>query len=118
MITAAALLMSISFAALISADVSFMRMFGVGLTIAVLVDATLVRALLVPAFMHVFGSLNWWAPQPLAAMHRRIFAGETGEAGEAGAVGEAVGRSERPTASYRVSAAALLRQLRTASRTM
>ncbi|POY31560.1 MMPL family transporter [Mycobacterium kansasii] len=90
-ITAAALLMSISFAALISADVSFMRMFGVGLTIAVLVDATLVRALLVPAFMHVFGSLNWWAPQPLAAMHRRIFAGETGEAGEAGAVGEAVG---------------------------
>ena len=70
-ITAAALLMSISFAALISAQVSFMRMFGVGLTIAVLVDATLVRVLLVPAFMHVFGSLNWWAPAPLAQIRTR-----------------------------------------------
>jgi RND superfamily putative drug exporter len=70
-ITAAALLMSISFAGLISAEVSFMRMFGVGVTIAVLADATLVRMLLVPAFMHVFGSLNWWAPKPLA----RLFEG-------------------------------------------
>ncbi|OBF53152.1 hypothetical protein A5756_16945 [Mycobacterium sp. 852002-53434_SCH5985345] len=70
-ITAAALLMSISFAALTSAEVSFMRMFGVGLTLAVLVDATLVRMLLVPAFMHVFGGLNWWAPAPLARLRRR-----------------------------------------------
>jgi RND superfamily putative drug exporter len=70
-ITAAALLMSISFAALTSAEVSFMRMFGVGLTLAVLVDATLVRVLLVPAFMHVFGGLNWWAPASLAWLHRR-----------------------------------------------
>ncbi len=61
--TAAALLMSISFAALIAAQVSFMRMFGVGLTLAVLVDATLVRMLLVPAFMHVLGRWNWWAPE-------------------------------------------------------
>ena len=56
-VTAAALLMVISFAALIAAQVSFVRMFGVGLTIAVLVDATLVRILLVPAFMRV-----WAAP--------------------------------------------------------
>ena len=70
-ITAAALLMSISFAGLISAEVSFMRMFGVGLTIAVLVDATLMRVLLVPAFMHVFGRLNWWAPAPLAQIRTR-----------------------------------------------
>ena len=76
-ITAAALLMSISFAALTSADVSFMRMFGVGLTLAVLVDATLVRMLLVPAFMHVFGRLNWWAPAPLARLRRRAGARET-----------------------------------------
>ena len=54
-ITAAAVVMSISFAALIAAQVSFMRMFGVGLTLAVLVDATLVRMVLVPAFMHVMG---------------------------------------------------------------
>ncbi|ULL12275.1 hypothetical protein CKW46_26700 [Mycobacterium liflandii] len=81
-ITAAALLMSISFAGLISAEVSFMRMFGVGLTIAVLVDATLVRVLLVPAFMHVFGGLNWWAPKPLERWHSRSgadrSAGQTG----------------------------------------
>jgi putative drug exporter of the RND superfamily len=62
-ITAAALIMSISFAALIAAQVSFMRMFGVGLTLAVLSDATLVRMLLVPAFMHLMGRLNWWAPK-------------------------------------------------------
>jgi RND superfamily putative drug exporter len=62
-ITAAALIMSISFAALIASHVSFMRMFGLGLTMAVLVDATVVRMLLVPAFMHVMGRFNWWAPK-------------------------------------------------------
>ena len=70
-ITAAALIMSISFAALIAAQVSFMRMFGVGLTLAVLSDATLVRMLLVPAFMHVMGRLNWWAPKWLSRLRRR-----------------------------------------------
>lgn len=40
------------------------RLFGFGLTVAVLVDATLVRMLLVPAFMHVLGRFNWWAPGP------------------------------------------------------
>jgi putative drug exporter of the RND superfamily len=67
-ITAAALIMSISFAALIAAQVSFMRMFGVGLTLAVLADATLVRMLLVPAFMHVMGRANWWIPRWVARM--------------------------------------------------
>ena len=71
-VTAAALLMSISFAALIAAQVAFMRMMGVGLTLAVLVDATLVRMVLLPAFMHVLGRVNWWAPRPLAWLHRRI----------------------------------------------
>ena len=71
-VTAAALVMSISFAALIAAQVSFMRMFGVGLTLAIIVDATLVRMLLVPAFMHVLGRWNWWAPKPLARLHERI----------------------------------------------
>lgn len=72
-VTAAALLMSISFAALMSAGVSFMRMFAVGLTIAILVDATVIRMLLVPAFMHVLGRLNWWAPKPVEKWHRRRF---------------------------------------------
>ena len=71
-ITAAALIMSISFAALIAAQVSFLRMLGVGLTLAVLADATLVRMLLVPAFMHMMGRFNWWAPKPLARLHDRF----------------------------------------------
>jgi len=71
-VTAAALLMSISFAALIAAQVAFMRMFGLGLTLAVLADATLVRMMLVPAFMHVLGRWNWWAPKPLVRLHERI----------------------------------------------
>jgi RND superfamily putative drug exporter len=71
-VTAAALVMSISFAGLIAAQVSFMRMFGLGLTLAVLVDATLVRMMLVPAFMHILGRWNWWAPAALARLHRRI----------------------------------------------
>jgi uncharacterized membrane protein YdfJ with MMPL/SSD domain len=77
-ITAAAVVMSISFAALIAAQVSFMRMFGVGLTLAVLVDATLVRMVLVPAFMHVVGGWNWWAPRPLVRLHQRIGISESG----------------------------------------
>ncbi|QZT61707.1 MMPL family transporter [Mycolicibacterium austroafricanum] len=76
-VTAAALLMSISFAALIAAKVAFMRMFGVGLTLAILADATLVRMLLVPAFMHVLGRWNWWAPKPLAKLHERFGLSET-----------------------------------------
>lgn len=71
-ITAAALIMSISFAALIAANVSFMRMFGLGLTLAVLVDATLVRMVLVPAFMHLMGNVNWWAPAFLKRVHERL----------------------------------------------
>ncbi len=71
-ITAAALIMSISFAAMIAAQVSFMRMFGLGLTLAILGDATFVRMLLVPAFMRVMGEFNWWAPKPLARLHERF----------------------------------------------
>ena len=64
--------MSISFAALIAAQVSFMRMFGLGLTLAILVDATLVRMVLLPAFMHVMGEWNWWAPKWMTKLHNRI----------------------------------------------
>ncbi|MBV8346235.1 MAG: MMPL family transporter [Mycolicibacterium sp.] len=71
-ITAAALVMSISFAALMAAHVSFMRMFGLGLTLAVLVDATLVRMVLVPAFIHVLGTWTWWAPKPLVWLHQHL----------------------------------------------
>ncbi len=71
-ITAAALIMAITFAALAAAQLSALRLFGVGLTLAVLVDATLVRLVLVPAFMHVMGRWNWWAPRPLVTLHDRL----------------------------------------------
>ncbi|MDT5218662.1 MAG: putative drug exporter of the superfamily, partial [Mycobacterium sp.] len=77
-ITAAALIMSISFSALMAAQVSFMRLFGFGLTVAVVADATLVRMLLVPAFMRVLGRINWWAPKSLARLHDRIGFSESG----------------------------------------
>jgi len=75
-ITAAALIMSISFAALIAAQVTVMKMFGIGLTLAILVDATLVRMVLVPAFMHVMGHWNWRAPRWLVSVHRRLGYGD------------------------------------------
>jgi RND superfamily putative drug exporter len=74
-VTAAALLMAIPFAALIGAQVSIMRMFGVGLTLALLVDATLIRMVLLPVFMHLLGPWNWWAPRPLTRLHRRVGGG-------------------------------------------
>ncbi|GAA1455921.1 MMPL family transporter [Williamsia maris] len=71
-VTAAAVLMAIVFAGIIASQVSFMRMFGLGLMLAVLVDATLVRVLLVPAFMRLAGRANWWAPGPLRRFHDRF----------------------------------------------
>ena len=71
-VTAAAALMAIVFAAMVTSTVQFMQLFGLGLTIAVLMDATLVRGILVPAFMRLMGKANWWAPRPLAALHERF----------------------------------------------
>ena len=83
-ITAAALIMAVTFAALIAAQVALMRLFGLGLTLAVLVDATLVRLILVPAFMHVAGRWNWWAPKPLRALHDKFGISEAGPARHTG----------------------------------
>ncbi|MEP7179507.1 MAG: MMPL family transporter, partial [Pseudonocardiales bacterium] len=71
-VTAAALLMSIVFAAIAGSRVSFMMLFGAGLTLAVIMDATVVRGMLVPAFMRLAGRWNWWAPAPLARLHARF----------------------------------------------
>ena len=70
-ITAAALLLSITFFAFGTSGVSFIKMFGIGLGLAVLMDATVVRAFLVPAFMRLAGDANWWAPAPLRRFHDR-----------------------------------------------
>jgi hypothetical protein len=52
--------------------VSFIKLFGIGLTLAVLVDAYIIRGTLVPAFMRLAGEVNWWAPGPLRRLHNRI----------------------------------------------
>jgi RND superfamily putative drug exporter len=52
--------------------VSFIKIFGIGLSIAVLMDAFVIRATLVPAFMRIAGEANWWAPRWLRRVHARI----------------------------------------------
>jgi RND superfamily putative drug exporter len=72
LITSAALLLAVVLAAFATSEIVFIKMLGVGLTIAILMDATLVRALLVPATMRLLGRVNWWAPAPLRWLWRHI----------------------------------------------
>ena len=71
-VTAAALLMSVVFLAFATSGVSFIKLFGVGLTVAVLLDGFVIRGTLVPAFMRLAGEANWWAPAPLRRFHDRF----------------------------------------------
>ncbi|MGZ6999429.1 MAG: MMPL family transporter [Acidimicrobiia bacterium] len=70
-VTAAALLLTIVFVGIATSEVAVVKLFGVGLTLAVLVDAFLIRATLVPAFMRLAGRSNWWAPAWLRRWHLR-----------------------------------------------
>jgi RND superfamily putative drug exporter len=70
-VTAAAVLMAVIFLAFATGRVSFIKMFGVGLTLAVVLDAFLIRGTLVPAFMRLAGEWNWWAPGPLRRFYAR-----------------------------------------------
>jgi uncharacterized membrane protein YdfJ with MMPL/SSD domain len=70
-ITAAALLLVVVVAGFTTGGVVFAKMIGVGMVVAIVVDATLVRALLVPATMRLLGRWNWWAPNPLAKIYHR-----------------------------------------------
>jgi RND superfamily putative drug exporter len=67
-ITSAALLLAVVIGGFSTSGIVFMKMIGVGMLVALLVDATIVRALLVPATMKLLGSANWWAPSPLRAV--------------------------------------------------
>jgi RND superfamily putative drug exporter len=64
-ITAAALLLAIVFAAFITSGVTSIKELGFGVAFAIILDATLIRALLVPALMRLFGERNWWAPKAM-----------------------------------------------------
>ncbi|MEY4512681.1 MAG: hypothetical protein RLZZ450_4803, partial [Pseudomonadota bacterium] len=74
-ITRAALLLVAVMIGFASADMLLVKELGVGMAIAVIVDATIVRALLVPATMQLLGHYNWWAPAPLAALWKRMHLG-------------------------------------------
>jgi RND superfamily putative drug exporter len=76
-ITSLALLLAVVIGAFATSDIVFIKMIGVGLLIAVLVDATIIRALLVPATMRLLGRANWWAPRPLARAWNRYGVRET-----------------------------------------
>jgi RND superfamily putative drug exporter len=82
-VTTAAALLAIVFVAFATSEVSFLKLFGVGTALAILVDATLIRALLVPAFMRLAGRANWWAPAPLRRLHARVGLAEAPEGSRA-----------------------------------
>ncbi len=71
-VTAAALLFAVAFGAFLTSKVIITKELGLGTAAAVLIDATIIRALLVPALMRLLGRWNWWAPRPLRRLHARI----------------------------------------------
>jgi putative drug exporter of the RND superfamily len=72
LITGAAAVMVAVFIGFTLSEIEILKAIGLGLAIAVAIDATIVRALIVPAVMRLLGHLNWWAPRPLARAHRRL----------------------------------------------
>src|SRR4051794_5878890 len=71
-VTAAAILFCVAIGAFSTSEIIFIKELGVGTALAVLLDATIVRALLVPSLMELLGHWNWWAPRPLKRLHRRF----------------------------------------------
>ena len=71
-ITAAAVLIAIVFACFITSGVTSIKMLGFGIAFAIMLDATVVRGLLVPALMRLAGNWTWWAPAPLRRLHKKI----------------------------------------------
>jgi uncharacterized membrane protein YdfJ with MMPL/SSD domain len=79
-VTAAALLFAVAMGAFATSKIIFIKENGVGTALAVLIDASIIRALLVPSLMELLGKWNWWAPRPLRRLHERwgISEGERG----------------------------------------
>jgi uncharacterized membrane protein YdfJ with MMPL/SSD domain len=71
-VTAAALLFAIAIGAFATSQIVFIKENGIGTALAVLIDASIIRALLVPSLMELLGKWNWWAPRPLRRLHARI----------------------------------------------
>ncbi|UED85444.1 MMPL family transporter [Streptomyces profundus] len=102
LISAAAVLIAIVFIGFLTSGVVYLKAIGLGLALAVIMDATLVRGALVPSFMRLAGRANWWAPKPLRRVHDRFglresveIPAQAGAPNAAGTSGEA-GRSTTP----------------------
>ncbi len=76
-VTAAALLFAVALGAFATSEILFVKENGVGTALAVLIDASIIRALLVPSLMELLGKWNWWAPKPLRRLHNRYGIKET-----------------------------------------
>ena len=70
--TAAAVLFAVAIGAFVTSEMIFIKQLGLGTALAVLIDATIIRALLVPSLMEMLGKWNWWAPKPLQQIHVRL----------------------------------------------
>jgi uncharacterized membrane protein YdfJ with MMPL/SSD domain len=70
--TAAAVLFAVAIGAFVTSEMIFIKQLGLGTALAVLIDATIIRALLVPSLMELLGKWNWWAPKPLQRLHARL----------------------------------------------
>jgi len=71
-VTAAALLFAVAIGAFVTSEVVFVKELGLGAALAVLIDASIIRALLVPSLMELLGPANWWAPRPLRKVYERF----------------------------------------------
>jgi RND superfamily putative drug exporter len=71
-VTSAALLFAVAVGAFATSQIVFIKELGIGTALAVLIDASIVRALLVPSLMGLLGSANWWAPRPLRGVYERF----------------------------------------------
>jgi putative drug exporter of the RND superfamily len=85
-VTAAAVLFSIAIGAFATSQIVFIKENGIGTALAVLIDASIIRALLVPSLMELLGKWNWWAPRPLRRLHDRFGLSENGEHSARGSV--------------------------------
>jgi len=83
-VTAAALLFAIAIGAFATSQIIFIKENGIGTALAVLIDASLIRALLVPSLMELLGRWNWWAPKPLRRLHYRFGLSDTSPKAAAG----------------------------------
>ena len=83
-VTAAALLFAIAVGVFATSQIIFIKENFIGVALAVLIDASLIRALLVPSLMELLGKWNWWAPKPLRRLHERFGLSETGAEPAAG----------------------------------